>query len=112
MNKNLPRPLMRKSSLIENINELNQQFNRIQEDTSDCEEITPTKDVDNREVIDLIESMTPDQFKKMSNFLDTITSLKKDRPHRTDKYNEIKLHEIILPSEFKALKQALLRNFG
>jgi len=37
-----------------------------------------TKDVGNKEVMDFIESMTSDQFKKMSDFLESIPSLKKD----------------------------------
>jgi hypothetical protein len=37
-----------------------------------------TKDVGAQEVMDFIESMTSDQFKKMSDFLESLPSLKKD----------------------------------
>ena len=42
------------------------------------EERVSTKDVSPKEVLEFIESMTSDQFKKMSDFLESLPSLKKD----------------------------------
>ena len=42
------------------------------------EERVSTKDVSIKEVLEFVESMTSDQFKKMSDFLESLPSLKKD----------------------------------